>query len=154
MTTGASGKARFYWVVVADESRAIIYARASRSGPLEEVCALINEAARLKTGELLSDKGGRSFDSKGKGRHTMSNERVDPKKHEAQMFAKAISDRIARVMHDGSCRGFALVAAPQFLGVLRDAIAVATTARPYATVNKAVVGKDSATIASLLSDSD
>ena len=152
MTSGASSRDRFYWVIVADESRAIVYARESRSGLLHEVFSLANDAARMKASELLSDSGGRSFDSTGKGRHTMTNERVDAKKHAALSFGKEIARRIAEVMHDGSCRGFALVAAPRFLGVLRDSISIETAARPYATVDKAVVGKDTATIESLLAD--
>ena len=141
---------RFYWVVVADESNAIVYARESLSGPMREQFSLENEIARMKTEQLISDSGGRSFDSYGKGRHTMSNEKVDPKKTAAMAFAKQIAGRIAKVMHDGSCRGFALVAAPRFLGLLRDAIAIATTAEPYATVAKEVVGQDTAVIEKLL----
>lgn len=152
MMSGTSSKDRFYWVIVADESNAIVYARNSRSGPLREVFSLANDAARMKVSELISDSGGRRFDSKGKGRHTMANERVGVKKHEALLFAKEIAGRIAKVMHGGSCRGFALVGAPRFLGVLRDSVSVATTAQPYATVDKAVVGKDTATIEKLLAD--
>lgn len=141
---------RFYWVVVADESSAIVYSRESLSGPMREQFSLENEIARKKTEQLISDSGGRSFDSYGKGRHTMSNEKVDPKKTAAMAFAKQIAGRIAKVMHDGSCRGFALVAAPRFLGLLRDAVAVATTAEPYATVAKEVVGQDTVVIEKLL----
>jgi protein required for attachment to host cells len=152
MMSGTSSKDRFYWVIVADESKAVVYARDSRSGPMYEVSSFENDVARMKAGELISDSGGRSFDSMGKGRHTMTNEKVDARKHAAQLFAKEIAGRIAGVMHDGSCRGFALVAAPRFLGILRDSISVATTAQPYATVDKDVVGKDTATIEKLLVD--
>jgi protein required for attachment to host cells len=152
MVSGTSSRDRFYWVVVADEAKAVVYARDSRSGPLYEVSSFENDVARMKTSDLISDRGGRSFDSKGKGRHTMTKEKVDVKKHAALLFAKEIAGRIADVMHDGSCRGFALVAAPRFLGILRESISVATTARPYATVDKDVVGKDTATIEGLLVD--
>ncbi len=150
MTSQGSNSKKVFWVVVADESNAIVYARDTRSGPLREVFSLDNEAARMKTEQLISDSGGRSFDSKGKGRHTMTSEKADPKKHAALMFAKQIAERIGKVIHDGSCRGFALVAAPRFLGVLRDAVSVATSAEPYATVDKEVVGQDTAVIERLL----
>ncbi len=150
MTAQAVSSEKFYWVVVADESKAIVYAHDSRSGPLYEVLSLDNKAARMKTEQLISDRGGRSFDSKGMGRHTLTKEKADPKKHAASIFAKQIAERIGKVMHDGSCRGFALVAAPRFLGVLRDAVSVATTAEPYATVDKEVVGQDTAVIEKLL----
>lgn len=150
MTLQASSDDKVYWVVVADEAIAIVYARDSLSGPLRELFSLDNEAAQMKMDQLISDSGGRSFDSHGKGRHTMTSEKADPKKTAAAAFAKRIAGRIARVMHDGSCRGFALVAAPRFLGVLRNAISIATTAEPYATVDKEVVGQDTAVIAKLL----
>ena len=35
-------------------------------------------------------------------------------------FAKQIAERVGKVTHDGSCRGYALVAAPRFLGMLRE----------------------------------
>ena len=150
MTPQASISDKVFWVVVADESKAIVYTRATKSGPLREVFSLANEAARMKTEQLISDSGGRSYDSKGKGRHTMTNEKVDSKKQAALIFAKQIAERIGRVMHDGSCRGFALIAAPRFLGVLREAVSTATSIEPYATVNKEVVGQDTAVIEKLL----
>ena len=151
MTPRTATVEKLYWaVVVADESSAIVYARDSRSGPMRELFSLHNEIARMKTEQLISDSGGRSFDSHGKGRHTMSSEKADPKKTAAAAFAKQIATRIAKAMHDGSCRGFALVAAPRFLGVLRDAFAIATTAEPYATVDKEVVGQDAEVIEKLL----
>jgi protein required for attachment to host cells len=137
-------------VVVADESSAIIYGRDSLSGPIRELFSFDNKTARMKTDELISDSGGRSFDSHGQGRHTMGHEKADPKKTAAMAFAKRIAERIAKGMYDGSFRGFALVAAPRFLGVLRDALSVATTVEPYATVDKEVVGQDVAVIEKLL----
>jgi len=152
MTPQASTGDKVYWVVVADESNAIVYARDTLRGPLRELFSLDNETARKKTDQLISDSGGRSFDSFGKGRHTMTKEKAGPKQIAATVFAKQIAGRIAKVMHEGGCRGFALVAAPRFLGVLRDAISIATTAEPYATVDKEVVGQDTAVIEKLLAN--
>jgi len=152
MTPQTSTSEKFYWVVVADESNAIVYARDTLHGPLRELFSLENEAARKKTEQLISDSGGRSFDSYGKGRHTMVSEKADPKKTAATAFAKQIAGRIAKVMHEGDCRGFALVAAPRFLGVLRRAISVETTAEPYASVDKELVGQDTSVIEKLLAN--
>lgn len=149
MPETSSGE-KLYWVVVADESSAIVYGRDSISGPLREMFSLNNDVARKKMDQLISDSGGRSFDSYGKGRHTMSSDQSDPKRVAAMAFAKRIAERVAQAMHDGSCRGFALVAAPRFLGVLRKAISIETTAEPYATVDKEVVNHDEAVIEKLL----
>jgi protein required for attachment to host cells len=153
MTPQTSSSAAPYWaVVVADESSAIVYARDSLSGPLRELFSLYNDTARKKTDQLISDSGGRSFDSYGKGRHTMGHEKADPKKTAAIAFAKQIAERIAKGIYDGSCRGFALVAAPRFLGILREALSISTTVEPYATVDKEVVGKDTEVIEKLLAN--
>jgi len=153
MTPQTSPTATPYWtVVVADESSALFYARDSMSGPLHELFSLDNDTARKKMDQLISDSGGRSFDSYGKGRHTMGHEKADPKKIAALAFAKQIAERIVKGMYDGSSRGFALVAAPRFLGILREAISITTTVEPYATVDKEVVGQDTAVIEKLLAN--
>jgi protein required for attachment to host cells len=144
---------KHFLVVVADESKAVVYSRTSRSGPLQEMATFQNEAARLKTGEILADKGGRSFDSHGHGRHTMANEKADPKKHLAEQFARDIAEHITAEVLKGTCRGYALVAAPQFLGMLRTELARHTPMEPYATVDKNVVGQADTVIEKLLAES-
>ncbi len=141
---------RRYLVVVADEYRAIFYARDTRTGPLRKLRTLTNETARMKTGDLISDRGGRSFDSHGQGRHTMGGERDSPQQHSARGFAKDIADIIGGESHKGTCRGYAVVAAPRFLGLLRQEFATAVRDAPYATVDKDVVGQDEAVIEKLL----
>lgn len=144
---------KYYLVVVADESRAILYSHDSRSGPLTPLTELDNEAARMKTEELISDRGGRSFDSHGHGRHAIGGEKNGPQQHAAEVFAKQIAERIASSTHKGACRGFSLVAAPRFLGMLRDAISTSTKAEPWTSVDKDVVDKDAAIIRDLLTRS-
>jgi len=135
---------------VANESSAIVYAQDTKKSPLREMFSLHNEVARKKIGELISDRGGRSFDSGGQGRHTMTKEKTDPKKHASIAFAKQLADRIGKAAHKGDCRGFALIAAPRFLGVLRDALSTSTSTTPFYTVDKDVVGQDKVFIEKLL----
>lgn len=139
-----------YWIVVADESRATVYTRDARRAPLIEFFSLENEVSRMKVGEILADRGGRSFDSFGAGRHTMAAEKADPKKHAATGFAKDIAERIGKGVHDGSCRGYALIAAPRFLGMLRDAVSRKCRIEPFKTLDKDVVGQDTAFIQKLV----
>jgi protein required for attachment to host cells len=133
---------KHFLVVVADEARATFYTRDALYGPLEMGRTLSNDAARMKTGDLISDRGGRSFDSYGKGRHTMGGEKGGPKQHAATVFAKIIAGQVAEDMQSGRCRGFAVIAAPRFLGELRREIRTLVKAEPYATVGKALVGSD------------
>ena len=141
---------KFHLVVVADESKAVLYKRDKRRGPLQEMRTFENEAARLKTDDLLADRGGRSFDSHGQGRHTMTAEKSSPKQHLAEGFARGIADHVGAEIHKGSVRGYALVAAPRFLGVLRAQLASRTTVEPYAAIDKNVVGQKADIIGKLI----
>jgi protein required for attachment to host cells len=153
MANASLHAAKTYWIVVADESRATIYTRKAKRAPLIEILSLENEVSRKKLGEILADRGGRSYDSFGTGRHTMAAEKADPKKHAATAFAKQVAERIGKGVHDGSCRGYALVAAPRFLGMLRDAVSRKCSAEPFKTIAKDVVGHDTAVLQKLV-DSD
>ncbi len=140
-----------FWVVVADEAQAIFYGRETRHAPdLVQLFRLTNDAARKKSGELLSDRGGRSFDSFGEGRHTMAREKTDPKRHAAIRFAKQVAERIAKSIHTGKCREFSLVAAPRFLGELRDAMSSMAGVEPFSTADKEMVGRDAGAIRDLV----
>jgi protein required for attachment to host cells len=141
--------AQSYRVVVADEFRAIFYDRQKKFSPLAEVDSMQNDAAREKTGDLMSDRGGRAFDSHGQGRHTMANEKADPKAQSAIVFAKDIADRLAADRSQGRYDNLVVVAAPRFLGVLRPALATAGVEAERA-IDKAVTGKDEAFIQQLV----
>ncbi len=140
------------WIVVADEAAAAFYARQSRRGPITELFQLRNETARKKTGDLISDRGGRSFDSHGQGRHTMVKEQSGPKKRAINAFAKNIAKRINDAIHEGTCDEIVLIAAPRFLGVLRDALAKAGNVVPAVTIDKEMIGQDAGAIEKLLAE--
>ena len=152
MAQAAANSKKVFWVVVADESQAVVYARDTKSGPMYELYTLDNADGRKKPGELVSDRGGRSFDSFGAGRHAMAKEKSTPKKHVAEVFAKQIAERIGKACHMGRCRGYVLIAAPRFLGVLRDAVETSCNVEPYKTVAKEVVGKDTIVLQKLVDE--
>lgn len=152
MAPPAKSGNKYYLIVVADESHAVTYTRDKLRSPLCQKNEFVNEAARTKTGDLISDRGGRSFDSHGQGRHTMASEKADPKQHLAEVFARQIADHIATELRKGSCKGYALVAAPKFLGTLRNQLASRVHVEPYASVDKNVVGQPADTVARLLDE--
>ena len=141
-----------FWVVVADESKVKVYAKDLRSDPLQDLFSLDNPIAREKMENLISDRGGRSFDSHGEGRHTLSGEKSDAKKQASLAFAKQLAEHISGAINNGTCRSFALIAAPRFLGVLRDALATVGNTTPVVSIDKEVVNKDSAFIEKLLAE--
>jgi protein required for attachment to host cells len=141
-----------FWVVVANEAKIIVYAKDLENDPLEDLFSLENSVAREKMANLITDRGGRSFDSHGEGRHTMTGEKSDPKQHASAAFAKKIAQRVTAATNTGKCRGFALIAAPRFLGVLRDALSVAGNATPVATIDKDVVDQEAKVIDKMLAE--
>ena len=141
---------KLFWAVVADEACAIIYGHTSRSGPLRRLFTLENEVARMKASELISDRGGRSFDSGGEGRHAMGVEKNDPRRQAAARFAKTIAMRISKAKHSGACIDFALVAAPRFLGELRSALNTMPKVSPYLEIDKDMVAADAAAVRKLM----
>ena len=133
------------WVVVADTVRARIFAEEAPRGPLIEIEALTHPEARLHEQQLTSDLPGRSFDSAGQGRHAMGHT-FEPKHQEAVRFAKEVSDRLTSARRAGRVQKLYIVAAPAFLGMLRDALDEATQRVVAGEINKNLVTHDVAEI--------
>lgn len=123
------------WIVVADSSRCRIFASDKPAGPLEEIETLAHPEGRLHERDLASDRPGRAFDSKGKGRHAMSSE-VGVKKHEAIVFAVRIAERLERGRGKEAFDRLVLVAPPSFLGLLRERLKRPLRARVAREVGK------------------
>jgi len=108
-----------FWVVVADQSKARIFTVADRRGALLDVGELKHPEAREREQTLTSDRPGRSFDSKGQGRHAMGST-VEPGKQETIRFAKQVADHVQAAHNEGRCDRLLLVAGPPLLGLLRE----------------------------------
>jgi protein required for attachment to host cells len=140
------------WIIVADESTAEFYEQDKRYSPVRKSFEMHNESAKKKVDDIITDHGGRSFDSFGKGRHTMSNEKQDPKKQGAIVFAKSVAGKITAAMNNGDIAEFGLIAAPKFLGILRKSLGGAHGSEPSLTISKEVVGQGTAVIDRLLGE--
>jgi protein required for attachment to host cells len=140
------------WIVVADEATAEFYEQEKKYSPVRKGLVMHNEAAKKKMDDIITDSGGRSFDSFGAGRHTMAKEKTGPKTQEAKVFAKQIAARIIAAKNSGQIDHFGIIAAPRFLGLLRKALGGAHGAEPCLSIAKQVVGQDSAVIDRLLAE--
>lgn len=113
------------WIVVANAGRARFFFQQGREGELQEAADVVNPAVRLRTAELETDRLGPT--SAGKSIHNTGgaapNKAYEPPQtptgHETELFARGIVARIQEQYQDGSVQHLALVAAPEFLGVLR-----------------------------------
>jgi protein required for attachment to host cells len=125
------------WVVVANNTKVRIFRLAPPAPRLKDpealqysteelppsrlvkLEALEHPEGRLKSQSIDADRPGRSFESAGVKRHAMTR-KVDPKKQEAITFAGRVAERLESARRQGKVERLILVAAPEFLGLLRD----------------------------------
>ena len=105
------------WVLVADNSRARFFAADKASSPLQEVRDLLYPEARLHEGDLVTDKPGRDRNP-GTGAHGVGSD-ASHKQDGADRFALEVCNELESARNDGAFRKLYIVAAPQFLGLLR-----------------------------------
>ena len=139
------------WVVVADSSRARIMMAEKPGMGLSEIDSLEHPEGRLHEQELTSDLPGRAFDSGGQGRHMMGTS-VEPKKQEAIKFAKLVADHLESGRTTGSFSKLYVIAAPAFLGQLRDHLSASLEKTVQGTIAKNLVAEDEKTIRAQLPD--
>ena len=131
---------------VADQGEARFYDMERADAPLQLVGQLSDPNAHLHDRDFKSDRPGRVFDrappSSGRrgatSHHATSGERR-PRKHEAELFARRVAEELERARHEKRFEHMILVAAPEFLGLLRKALPKALEASVLATVPKDLV---------------
>lgn len=134
-----------YWVVVAESSHARIFHCNKPGAALEEETALVHPESRLHAQEITSGLPGRVFDIGGEGRHAMVAS-TDPKRHEAEVFAREVIAHIEIARTSGKFDELILAASPAFLGLLRERMSSALRQRVIHTVSKNLVHEDKASI--------
>ncbi|BAO43602.1 host attachment protein [Thiolapillus brandeum] len=139
------------WVLAADSSHAKILQADNRATPLVLVEEMEHPEARMKNADFYSDNAGRSFDSGGQGRHAMEPE-VDAKSTEAQRFARTLCDRLRQAATDGRYDKLYVLAAPAFLGILRECLDDNVKGRIAGEVPKDVVRQTAEDIRKKLPD--
>lgn len=133
------------WIVVAESSRARIFQTSSHRAAPEEIEGFTRPEARLKEHELVSDSPGRSFDSRGGGRHAMGKE-LEHKQQESAIFARDLATHLHNALARNKFSKLILIAPPDFLGLLRKALDDSCTKSIVATINKNLAQHDAADI--------
>ena len=107
------------WIVVADSSRARIFTAATPSAPLEELEDLTHPESREHEQELVTDLPGKHRNDTGIGAHGFQDE-VEPKEQETIRFAKFLARHMDEGRKQKRYQQMIIVAAPSFLGRLRN----------------------------------
>jgi protein required for attachment to host cells len=107
------------WLLIADGSRAKVFESAGAHETLNEIDDMALAIHLPKSGDLLADRPGRTFDSVGAGRHAKENP-TDPHRLLKRDFARKVVDELRRAMLGGRFNQIVLVAPPDFLGDPRE----------------------------------
>lgn len=138
------------WILVADNSRARIFSAEKAASPLYEVSTLTSPEARLHEGDLVSDKAGQGLKPSISG-HGLSGEHSH--KHEiAERFAGQVCEELEAARNQGLFRKLYVVAAPAFLGLIRQHLTPALRQLIAGEVDKSLAGQDPAIIRKALPD--
>lgn len=119
------------WILVADCSRARLFSVDKALSPLQEVQSFVHPEGRAKTQDLTSDRHGRS-----PGNGPNMDYDVEPKRQQAMVFAKELSDHLKSCRNQGLFKKLYIAAAPSFLGVLRNKLDSQTAQLVVEEVNK------------------
>lgn len=108
------------WILVADGARARIIRQ--MDGDNEDAALLddlVFEVDHKTPREIMSDRPGRSFTSKGRRRSAMEYS-SDPVQEQEVQFANTLIEELARRYADHEFNHLAIVAEPRMLGTLRQ----------------------------------
>ncbi|MCC5858445.1 MAG: host attachment protein [Ectothiorhodospiraceae bacterium] len=141
------------WVVVAQQGLARLFRREKRFSPLEELDNLVQPEARLHAKDLQSDRPGRTV-NRPRGGRTALEPSSDPKRTEAEVFARRVAERLHEGRTAGDYRELVLVAGPSFLGLLRDAMDEDTARCVVKEVRKTIPDATAADIQAIVDQAD
>ena len=113
-------------IVVADSTRARIFTVDSARSPLNEIETMAHPEGRIHEQNLVSDLPGKDSGKGGGGDHAFQ-EKIEPKKEEMIEFARRIADYLEKTRKANELKNLAIIAAPAFLGELRNHLSTETT---------------------------
>ncbi|MDE2148626.1 MAG: host attachment protein [Gammaproteobacteria bacterium] len=111
------------WVLVADTTRARLFASAQSAAPLVEIEDLLNPYGRLREQDLDSDSRGRLVSGRrggGHRAHVAARSDKPRREQDARAFARAICARLNSLQRHGKLAKLYVIAEPDLIGMLRQ----------------------------------
>ncbi len=125
------------WIVVTDQVQARIWSRhphgADRQEPPTLLESIEHPEGHLREQDLVSDEPGR-MTARGRGHTQAMKQRGSAKTTEAHRFAAAIGAHLAAAWEQSLFDEVAVVAAPRWLGILREHLTPEVARRLVATI--------------------
>lgn len=138
------------WVLVADSARARLFEQLPGEKELREIADFPNPDGRAHDRELTTDARTRLYDKGHTGESHSTGPEVDAVDHAVELFAKDLVERLEKGRNDHRYDRVALIAAPRFLGKLRDKMGKDLRALVGQELDKDLSHADARTIASHL----
>lgn len=110
------------WIVIADVSKATIYAAYSENRQLERVRELSHPLSRSKNADLRSDRAGRMRQPARGYYGSPVQSPTEAKTIEAEVFARELAHELKHALDQHEFEQLGLIAPPHFLGILRQAL--------------------------------
>ncbi|HEY4831556.1 MAG TPA: host attachment protein [Waddliaceae bacterium] len=108
------------WIIAANSTYARIFKLGNRL-KLDEMTALVHPESRMHLDEFLENPPGKRLGEARFGTSYYPTEQeTSPKKVEAIVFAKQVSDHIENARSNGQIKRIYIAASPSFLGLLRQ----------------------------------
>ena len=124
------------WFLVADQSRATIYAP-QESGRLEAVHAFERPEVRAHTSELMTGSRGRRTDQGTRTGQRSAMDRQTPVQDvEVEKLVLEVTEWLGQAAHKGAFGELVIVAAPKMLGMLRERFTPPTLHKLRDTLDK------------------
>ncbi|WP_376691139.1 host attachment protein [Wenzhouxiangella sp. EGI_FJ10409] len=108
------------WVIVADSARVRLFQKGEGQS-IEEFDVMLNPDVRLREQDLVSDEPGRGLNRSRSSRFSMS-EVEGHREHAEKTMAIELARRLRQARLDGSLSRLHVLAAPHFLGQLRNSL--------------------------------
>lgn len=105
------------WIVVANATRARIFEATASDSQMREIETLVHPESRQHEGDLISDHAGHVYNGT-TGGHSIDRLHTT-KQQEADEFARSLCDTLEHGRNAGRFHKLYLIAAPQFLGLMR-----------------------------------
>jgi protein required for attachment to host cells len=108
------------WIVVADSSRARLFEVADKEKHLREIEDMVNPEGRATNRELESDAAGRYHGGGERMQGGSAGTTINAVDHQTEWFAKSVCEYLDKARAERRYDRLYIVAAPKFLGLLRE----------------------------------
>ena len=124
-----------YFVLAANQAGARLWFRKQKFSDMESVASFSHEEGRLHEGDLIANDPGYTSPSAGSGMDAMNPDN-SAKETEARRFADELAGNISQRLHNHDDTGLVLIAAPKFLGRLREKLDGPVSDKIMLTIDK------------------